>query len=185
MAPTEFYPDIVDAHRRVQSQLGDTQDFQFWNTMGKHNLVLWLDYTEEVTSYHTLDMSMWGAVKYRRTFSADDCNIVQSVAMDHKKSPSSYQTKIPIDSASGFFTEFWYDPQALDLAQWLCDSFADVIAPVSFVMLSYLDEWALSATCKNRAKKEATLKDLKIYVRLFIEASLPRLSPGSTMMSLI
>ena len=60
------------------------QDFTFWNNMGKHNLVLWLDYTEEATSYHTLDMSMWGAVRYRRTFSYDDCNMVQSIAIDHK-----------------------------------------------------------------------------------------------------
>ena len=79
-------------------------------------------------------MSMWGAVKYRRTFSADTCNIMQSLAIDHKQAPSAYQTKIPIDSATGFYTDFWYDPQALELAHWLCDSFADVIAPVSFVM---------------------------------------------------
>ena len=38
------------------------------------------------------------------------------------------------------------------------------------VMLSYMDEWALAATCKNRATKEATSKDLKIYARLFVEA---------------
>ena len=50
----------------------------FWKDMGKHNLVLWLDYTDEATTYHTLDMSMWGAVRYRRTFSYDDCNLVQS-----------------------------------------------------------------------------------------------------------
>ena len=47
VAPTEFYSDIAKAHGRVHSQLGDSQDFMFWNTMGKHNLVLWLDYTEE------------------------------------------------------------------------------------------------------------------------------------------
>ena len=107
----------------------------FWKNMGKHNLVLWLDYTEEATTYHTLDMSMWGAVRYRRTFSYDDCNMVQSIAIDHKYSPSSYRTKMPIHSGNGFFTEFWYDPQALDTAHWLCDSFADFIAPVSFVLL--------------------------------------------------
>ena len=59
---------------RAQAQVGDPQDFDFWNKMRQHNLVLWLDYTEEATSYHTLDMSIWGAVKYRRTFSADYCN---------------------------------------------------------------------------------------------------------------
>ena len=142
----------------------------FWNNMGKHNLVLWLDYTEEATSYHTLDVSMWGAVRYGRTFSYDDCNMVQSIAIDHKHAPSTYRTKIPIHSGKGFFTEFWYDPQALDVAHWLCDSFADFIAPVSFVLLSSMDEWALNATRKNRARKEATLKELKVYVRLFIEA---------------
>ena len=142
----------------------------FWNPMGKHNLVLWLDYTEEAPSYHTLDMSMWGAVRYRRTFSYDDCNMVQSIAIDHKHPPSAYRTRIPIQSGAGIFTEFWYDPQALDVAHWLCDSFADVIAPVSFVMLSYMDEWALTATRKNRARKEATLKELKVFARLFIDA---------------
>ena len=126
----------------------------FWKNMGKNNLVLWLDYTEEATTYHTLDMTMWGAVRYRRTFSYDDCNMVQSIAIDHKYSPSSYRTKMPIHSGDGFFTEFWYDPQALDTAHWLCDSFADFIAPVSFVLLSYLDEMALNATRKNRARKD-------------------------------
>ena len=47
---------VAKAHGRVHSQLGDSQDLMFWNTMGKHSLVLWLDYTEEATSYHTLDM---------------------------------------------------------------------------------------------------------------------------------
>ena len=87
VAPTEFYSDIAKAHGRVHARLGDEQDFLFWQNMGKHNLVLWLDYTEEATTYHTLDMSMWGAVRYRRTFSYDDCNMVQSVAIDHKYSP--------------------------------------------------------------------------------------------------
>ena len=73
-------------------------------------------------------------------------------------------------SGKGFFTEFWYDPQALVVAHWLCDSFADVIAPVSFVVLSYKDEWALNGTRKNRAREEATLKELKVHARLFIEA---------------
>ena len=165
VAPTEFYSDIAKAHGRVQAQLGDEQDFLFWQNMGKHNLVLWLDYTDEATTYHTLDMSMWGAVRYRRTFSYDDCNMVQSIAIDHKYSPSAYRTTVPIHSGKGFFTEFWYDPQALDTAYWLCDSFADFIAPVSFVLLSYMDEMALNATRKNRARKEAT-----INARLFIEA---------------
>ena len=101
-------------------------------------------------------MTMWGAVRYRRTFSYDDCNMVQSIAIDHKYSPSAYKTTVPIHSGKGFFTEFWYDPQALDTAHWLCDSFADFIAPVSFVLLSYMDEMALNATRKNRARKEAT-----------------------------
>ena len=118
VAPTEFYSDIAKAHGRVCAQLGDDQDFTFWKNMGKHNLVLWLDYTEEATAYHTLDMTMWGAVRYRRTFSFDDCNMVQSIAIDHKYSPSSYRTKMPIHSGNGFFTEFWYDPQALDTAHW-------------------------------------------------------------------
>ena len=140
MAPTEFYSDIAKAHGRVHARLGDEQDFLFWQNMGKHNLVLWLDYTEEATTYHTLDMSMWGAVRYRRTFSYDDCNLAQSVAIDHKYSPSAYRTTVPIHSGKGFFTEFWYDPEALDTAHWLCDSFADFIAPISFVLLSYMDE---------------------------------------------
>ena len=170
VAPTEFYSDIAKAHGRVHAQLGDEQDFMFWKNMGKHNLVLWLDYTEEATTYHTLDMTMWGAVRYRRTFSFDDCNMVQSIAIDHKYSPSIYRTKMPIHSGNGLFTEFWYDPQALDTAHWLCDSFADFIAPASFVLLSYMDEMALNATRKNRARKEATLKELKVYARMFVEA---------------
>ena len=170
VAPTEFYSDIAKAHGRVHARLGDEQDFLFWQNMGKHNLVLWLDYAEEATTYHTLDMSMWGAVRYRRTFSCDDCNMVQSVAIDHKYSPSAYRTTVPIHSGKGFFTEFWYDPQALDTAHWLCDSFPDFIAPVSFVLLSYMDEMALNATRKNRARKEATMKELKVYARMFIEA---------------
>ena len=58
----------------------------------------------------------------------------------------------------------------LDTAHWLCDAFADFIAPVSFVLLSCMDEMALNATRKNRARKEATLKELKVYARMFIEA---------------
>ena len=152
------------------AQLGDDQDFMFWKNLGKHGLALWLDNTEEATTYHTLGMSMWGAVRYRRTFSYDDCNLVQSIAIDHKYSPSTYRTKMPIHSGKGFVTEFWYDPQALDTAHWLCDTFADFIAPVSFVLLSYMDEMALNATRKNRARKETTLKELKVYARMFIEA---------------
>ena len=171
VAPTEFYSNIAKAHGRVHAQLGDDQDFMFWKDMGKHNLVLWLDYTEEATTYHTLDMSMWGAVvRYRRTFSYDDCNMVQSIAIDHKYSPSTYRTKMPIRSGKEFFTEFWYDPQALDTAHWLCDTFADFIAPISFVLLSYMDKMALNATRRNRARKDATLKELKVYAHMFIEA---------------
>ena len=92
--------------------------------------------------------------------------MVQSIAIDHKHPPSSYRTGIPLQSGTGFFTECWYDPQALDVAHWLRDSFADVIAPVSFVLLSYMDERALNATRKNRARKAATLKELKVYARL-------------------
>ena len=55
VAPTEFYSDIAKAHGRVHAQLGDEQDFMFWKNMGKHNLVLWLDCTEEATTHHTLD----------------------------------------------------------------------------------------------------------------------------------
>ena len=50
-----------------------------------------------------------------------------------------------------------------------------------FVLLSYMVEMALNATRKNRARKEATLKELKVYARLFIRRSLQRLSLGSTM----
>ena len=50
------------------------------------------------------------------------------------------------------------------------DSFADFIAPVSFVLRSYMDEMALNAARKNRARKEATLKELKVYARMFIDA---------------
>ena len=60
--------------------------------------------------------------------------MAQSIAIDHKRAPSTYRTRIPIHSGKGFFTEFWYDPQALDVAHWLCDSFAEFIAPVSFVL---------------------------------------------------
>ena len=104
VALTKFYLDIAHAFGRAQAQVGDPQDYDFWNKMRQQNLVLWLDYTEEATSYPTLDVKMWGAVKYRRTFSADSCNMVQSVAIDHKKSPSVYQTSIPIHSDKGFFT---------------------------------------------------------------------------------
>ena len=95
VAPTEFYSDIAKAHGRVHSQLGDSQDFMFWNTMGKHHLVLWLCYPA-ATSYHTLDMSMWGAVCYRQTFSSHDYNVVQSIAIDHKHPSSTYRTGMPI-----------------------------------------------------------------------------------------
>ena len=162
---------LLKAHGRVHSQLGDSQDFMFWNTMGKHNLVLWLDYTEEATSYHTLDMSMWGAVRYHVVHSlmmiATWCSPLPLITSTlHRPTGQGYR----FSRCTGFFTEFWHDPQALDVAHWLCDSFADVIAPVSFVMLSYMEEWALNATRKNRARKEATLKELKVYARLFIEA---------------
>ena len=149
--PPSRSSSVVRHILRVHSQLGDDQDFMFWNNMGKHNLLLWLDYTEEATSYHTLDVS---------------------------SAPSTYRTRIPIHSGKGFFTEFWYDPQALDVAHWLCDSFADFIAPVSFVLLSYMDEWALNTTRKNRARKEATLKELKVYARLFIEAKSAEIKSG-------
>ena len=33
-----------------------------------------------------------------------------------------------------------------------------------------MDEMALNATRKNRARKEATMKELKVYARLFLEA---------------
>ena len=142
VAPTEFYSDIAKAHGHVRAQLGDEQDFMFWQNMGKHNLVLWLDYTEEATTYHTLDMNEYvGCGSLQAYVSYDDCNMVQSIAIDHKYSPSSYRTKMLIHSGNGFFTEFWYDPQALDTAHWLCDSFADFIAPVSFV-----------STCSEQAK---------------------------------
>ena len=39
-----------------------------------------------------------------------------------------------------------------------------------FALLSYMDEMALNATRKNRARREATLKELKVYSRLFIQA---------------
>ena len=161
VAPTKFYSDIAKAHGRVHSQLGDNQDFMFWNNMGKRNLVLWLDYIEEATSYHTLDMSMWRAVRYRRTFSYDDCNMVQSIAIDHKQAPSTYRTRIPIHSGKGFFTEFWYDPQALDVAHWLCDSFADLVAPVSFVLLSYMDG-GLRLLCQNAASNDWSIRHIDL-----------------------
>ena len=147
----------------MHAQLDDEQDFMFWKNMGKHNLVLWMDYTEEATTYHTLDMSMWVAVRYRRTFSYDDCNLVQSIAIDHKYSPSTLQNKDADSFGQRILQEFWYDPQALDTAHWLCGLLADFIAPISFVLLSYMDEMALNATRKNRARKEATLKELKVY----------------------
>ena len=130
-------------------------------------------------------MSMRGAVKYRRTFSADSCNMVQTVAIDHKKSPSVYQTSIPIHSDKGLFTEFWYDPQGLEPSHRLCDTFADVFAPVSFVMLSYLDEWALNASRKNRARKEANLREsLRSTPDALSKRSLLKSSHGLITMSL-
>ena len=42
-APTEFYSDIAKAHGRVHSQLGDSQDFMFWNMMG--NVILYFGWT--------------------------------------------------------------------------------------------------------------------------------------------
>ena len=103
--------------------------------------MFWLDYIEEATSYHTLDLSMWGAVKYRRTFSADSCNVAQSVAIDHKKSPSVCQTSIPIHSDKGFFSESSLNSGISHKLLNLLIGFVialDVIAPVSFVMLSYM-----------------------------------------------
>ena len=133
-----IYSDIAQALNRAQAQVGDQQNFDFWNKMRQHNLVLWLDYTEEATSNHTLG----GSVKHRRTFSADSCNIVQSVAID----PIRPNCRFSQTQASLMNSGIWYDPQSLDLAHWLCDSFADHIAPTSFIMLSYMGEWALAAT---------------------------------------
>ena len=33
--------------------VGEPQAYDFWNKLRQCNLVLWLDYTEEATSYHT------------------------------------------------------------------------------------------------------------------------------------
>ena len=70
-------------------------------------------------------------------------------------------------------------------AHSFCDSFADVIAPVNFVMLSYLDAWALNATGKNRARKEATLKNSKSRPSSLSKQSLPKSSRGLATMSSI
>ena len=59
----EFYSDIAQALGRAPSQVGDSQDYNFWNKMRQRHLVLWLDCTEKATSYHTLDTSTWGTVK--------------------------------------------------------------------------------------------------------------------------
>ena len=115
VAPTEFYSDIAKAHGRVHAQLGDEQDFLFWQNMGKHNLVLWLDYTEEATTYHTIDTTMWGAIRYRRMFSYDDCNMVQSIAIDHKYSPSAYKTTVPIHSVEDSLQSSGMTPKLLTL----------------------------------------------------------------------
>ena len=138
---------------------------------------------KKATTDHTLDMSMWGAVRHRRTFSYDDCNMVQSIAIDHKYSPSTYRTKMPIHSGNGFFTEFWYDPQALATAHWLCDTFADFIAPVSFVLLSYINKMLCSferhaqESCKERGNLKRA-QGLRPHVHR--GKSLPRSSLGST-----
>ena len=107
VAPTEFCSDIAQALGRAQAQVGDPQDFDFWNQMRQHNLVPWLGFVEEATSYHTLDVSMWGAVKYRRTFSADSCNMVQTVHQlrfiwTKVSSPNSGMILKPLNLLIGF-----------------------------------------------------------------------------------
>ena len=59
VAPAEFYSDIAQALHRARATHGDKPNIQFWNTMPQRNLVLWLEYTEEAMSYHTLDQSMY------------------------------------------------------------------------------------------------------------------------------
>ena len=66
-APAEFHSDIAQALHLATANVGDQQDFDYWNKMCQHNLVLWLDYNEEATSYHTLDMPMRASVHYRCT----------------------------------------------------------------------------------------------------------------------
>ena len=38
------------------------------------------------------------------------------------------------------------------------------------MLLSKMDQWALAATCKNRARKEATLEELKVNAKLLVDA---------------
>ena len=130
--------------------------------MRQHNLVLRFDYTEEATSYHTLDMSMWGAVKYRCTSRPTPATLCSLLPLITRRRRLSIRQRFRFIRIKASSQNSWYDPHAPELAHWLCDRFADVIAPVSFVMLSYMDEWALAATRKNRARKEAT--------KLFVEA---------------
>ena len=82
-------------------------------------------------------------------------------------------------------TEFWCDPQTLDLAHWLCDSFVDHVAPESFVTLSYMDERALSSRGypQNRARKKTTLKELKVMPSCLWNRGLLTSSRGLTTMS--
>ena len=125
-----------------------------------HNVMLWLDYTDEAASYHTPDMSMWGSVKYRRTVLF---SLSQSITRRHRLRSIRPQFQSNRTTASSP-TSGMILRQLVDLANWLCDSFADHIAPQSFVVLSYMDVWALAATCENSAapsSQEATLKPLR------------------------
>ena len=114
--------------------------------------------------------------------------MVQSITIDHSNPPSSYRTRIPIESGTGFFTEFWYDFQALDVAHWLCDSFADVIAPVSFVLSVLHGRMGIECDKKEQSKKRGNVK-LKGAQGLLpgcsSRQSPPRSSLGSTTTSSI
>ena len=163
VAPTEFYSDIAKAHGRVHAQLGDDQDFMFWKNMGKHNLVLWLDYTEEATTYHTL--------RYRRTFSYDDSNmwcrplpLITSIPHRHTEQRCRFIRVKDSSQSSGMTHKLWI-PHIGCVIPLLTSLLRSALCSCS-----YMDEMALNATRKNRARKEATHKELKVYARLFTEA---------------
>ena len=74
-------------------------------------------------------------VKYRRTFAVNPCQFLPSVAVDHRKPRTFYAATVPLRVRQGLLTEFWYDPECLDLEYCFGDSFADSVCDLLLIVL--------------------------------------------------
>ena len=89
----------------------------------------------------TFDMNMWGAIKCRRTFFADDRKLVQSLAINHKPFPSTQMVSSPT-----FIMIHKPWTWHIGLRQFRCSG--------HFVLFSSLDEWALNAYAEESCHKK-------------------------------